>query len=189
MKANIKTGAIIVPLILLLSACDESSKAESEGGGNTTVAEEAVDQPRDMITLNAFSDFDCTSAWTMRDGALGLRAGSGAGVCNTIFGGKTGEYRITLIAQTEFDGAPSYSIQVNRVTVKSGNYPYSKGQLICDCPNWRRNCPDKQVDIPTPPLTLNQGDVITFSAQEVYPCGPSHGAYAKWLGMKIIPVE
>ncbi len=186
MKSNIKIAAIVIALITLMSACDESSKTESGAKGNPV---EAATPSRETISLNAFSDFDCTSAWTTRDGALGLRAGSGSGECKTTFGGVTGEYYITLIAQAEFDGAPPYSIQVNGGEVKSGNYPYSKDRLICDCPNWRQNCPDKRVDIDTPPLTLNQGDIIVFSAREVYPCGPSHGAYAKWLGMEIVPLE
>lgn len=174
---NLKKVCLVVS-VMLLAACDDGSTSESGAGA----------QLREAISLDAFTGFQCSSAWTNRDGALGIRAGDGSGVCKAPFNGPDGRYRIVLIAQTEFDGASPYSIQVNDSVIKTGEFPYSTGQLVCDCPNWRQNCPDQNVDIETRPVSLNQGDVIAFAAQEVYPCG-AHGAYAKWHGMKLVPLD
>ena len=166
---------MIVSLTMLLIACDEDNSG--------------IDARHlKVLYLSAFTDFKCDSVWTNRDGSLGIRAGDGAGICEAPFIGASGFYRIRLVAQTEFDGAPLFKISVNDIVIKEGEYPYSTDELVCDCPGWRKNCPDKKVNIDTKPVLLKQGDMIMFSGEEVYPCG-THGAYAKWHGMEFVPVE
>jgi hypothetical protein len=141
------------------------------------------------IRLSAFTDFSCTSAWTNRDGGWGLRAGSGAGECSVKFPGGDGSYRVTLMAQLEFDGNPKFRIEVDGSPIAVGSYPMSMGKLVCDCPNWRVNCPDRIVPIDAGVHEIRQGSAIKFVAAEVYPCGGNHGAYAKWHELVFAPQE
>ena len=153
------------------------------------VAEAQTGQELTTVRLDAFRHFDCSSAWTNRDGGWGLRAGSGSGVCNAAFPGLSGRYRVVLMAQLEFDGNPIFKISVDGATIAEGSYPMSKGELICDCPNWRVNCPDRIVPIDAGVHEIKQGAAIEFYGQEVYPCGGSHGAYAKWRELVFTPAN
>lgn len=163
---------------------DTGSRAEPE---EIEVAQADTGQEKDKIRLSAFTDFKCDNAWTNRDGGWGLRAGSGSGVCNATFPGASGSYRVTLMAQLEFDGNPKFRIEIDGATVAAGSYPMSMGELICDCPNWRVNCPDRVVPINAGVHELRQGASVRFVAAEVYPCGGSHGAYAKWHELVFTP--
>lgn len=175
---------------------DKVSAGTVEGGGSDgssgqtaqlAQADAAPSEPK-KLRLDAFRDFDCGGNWTNRDGGLGLKAGSGSGTCRARFSGTSGEYRITLMAQTEFDGAPKFSISIDGNKIAAGRYPMSKGKLICDCPNWRVNCPDRIVPIDAGVHAVNNGSTIEFFGQEVYPCGSgSHGAYAKWRELVFTP--
>ena len=153
------------------------------------VAAEQSTQERTTVRLDAFRHFNCSSGWTNRDGGLGLRAGSGSGICRAAFPGPSGLYRVVLMAQLEFDGNPNFKISVDGSTIAAGSYPMSKGQLICNCPNWRINCPDRIVPIDAGIHEIGQGASIEFFGQEVYPCGGSHGAYAKWREIVLTPVN
>lgn len=137
------------------------------------------------VTLNAFSDFKCTSNWTTRDGALGLRAGSGSGTCTTTFSGEPGWYTIQIKVQAERDGAPPYRLSINGDIVQFGNFPYSCGSLMCKTPYWE--CFDSNKMINVGRFRMNKGDSITFYGEETYPCGSSHGAYAKWHELVLTP--
>ena len=181
----------LVSLICLsaafLAACDHASSG-AEGGpdqaGDTSVELAAADDTK--VRLDAFRDFKCSSNWVNRDGALGLKAGTGSGACEAGFPGRSGRYRVTLMAQLEFDGAPEYRIAVDGETIAAGAYPLSKGKLICDCPNWRINCPDRVVPIDAGVHQLKTGSKVEFFGAEVYPCG-KHGAYAKWRELVFTP--
>jgi len=169
---------------------------DSEEGDSRTadpesieVAEAQSSQELTTVRLDAFRHFNCSSAWTTRDGGWGLRAGSGSGVCSTAFPGLSGRYRVALMAQLEFDGNPKFKISVDGATIAAGSYPMSKGELICDCPDWRINCPDRIVPIDAGVHEIKQGAAIEFYAEEVYPCGGSHGAYAKWRELVFTPVN
>ena len=171
---------------------DSSTKTANadEGAGATDVAvADGQDEggPLTKIRLNASEHFQCTENWTNRDGGWGLRAGTGKGVCTTPFPGRSGRYRVTLMAQLEFDGSPRYKISINDSPIAAGEFPPSKGKLICDCPNWRTNCPDRVVPLDAGRHEINKGDAIEFYAEEVYPCGEGHGAYAKWREMVFTP--
>jgi len=179
----LKLGAIAL-LGLSISACNKISDLVSGGGGGDDTQVAAT-----QVRLSAFSNFTCTSNWTNRDGALGLAAGSGSGTCVAGFPGTTGKYRVELVAQTEYDGSPSYKISVNGNTAGSGRYPYSKGSLICSCPDWHINCPDKNVNLDAGIHTIKTGDKIEFWGAEIYECDKSHGAYAKWHELVFTPVK
>lgn len=95
---------------------------------------------------------------------------------------------MALKAQLEFDGASPYRVSLNGNTIKEGKYPYSQGDLICDCPDHKKNCPDKIIDINAGTHQINTGDIIEFWGSDVYPCGDdSHGAYAIWRGITFTP--
>jgi hypothetical protein len=142
------------------------------------------------VTLNAFSDFTCTSNWKKRDGALGLKANTGSGSCYANFTNISGIYHIILTVQTEFDGQPPYKISINNQPIKTDKYPLSSS-LGCDCPlkQWETVCPDKIIDINLGSFTVNQGDKIEFWGDQVFPCGDKHGAYAKWHRMTFTPAQ
>lgn len=169
-------------MLFLLVACFKIPGTSSGGGSDTEV------QKNSVVTLSAFSAFQCTSNWTNRDGALGLVAGTESGTCRVSFPGGPGVYRITVRVQTEYDGAPFYKVSGNGKTLHAGSYPLSKGSLICSCPNWRKNCPDVVVSIDAGTHELKTGDTIEYYGKEVYSCGPSHGAYAKWHEMIFTPL-
>lgn len=162
----------------------ESNTASSGASASSeTTAASETPQTGDIF-LNAFDDFRCTSGWTNRNGALGRAAFSGSGSCTAAFPGESGTYAVTLVAQSEFDGASPYEVRINGQTVKQGNIPFSKGSLICDCPDWQTNCPDRVVNIDAGRRQVNNGDQVFYFGDDVYPCGDdTHGAYAKWRGI------
>ncbi|MFC1681943.1 hypothetical protein ACFL1S_09290, partial [Pseudomonadota bacterium] len=80
-----------------------------------------------------------------------------------------------------------FRIEVDDTLIAAGSYPMSMGELICDCPNWRVNCPDRIVPIDAGVHEIRQGALIRFVAAEVYPCGGNHGAYAKWHELVFSP--
>lgn len=139
------------------------------------------------IKLDAFDDFNCSSGWGNRDGALGRIAYSGSGSCSATFKGTSGTYRITLSIRTEYDGESPYRVSINGTTIKEGNYPLSTA-LGCDCPHddWRSVCPDRDRTVDLGTRTVNTGAKITFWGSDTYPCGEDHGAYAKWHGMTFV---
>ena len=170
-------------LLGMLSACSSSSDGESSSGGGGEIAASAVD-------LSAFSNFTCTSNWTNRDGALGLKAYSNNGTCDATFPGVSGMYQITVTVQTEYDGRPPYRVSLNGVVVSSGAYPTSSS-LGCGCRDlgdWRKICPDKDVDLNAGVHQVNTGDVIQFFGAEHFGCD-GHGAYAKWHRIVLTPVR
>jgi hypothetical protein len=176
-------------LLLTLTACEKMVDYTSSGAftaANDDEEEAEASAPASTVSLNAFRDFQCTGNWTNRDGGLGLRAGSGSGSCSSTFSGNPGNYNIQVRIQTEFDGQSPFRVSVNGRPVYEGRYPLSTGQLMCDCPDWRQNCPDKYVTVDAGSLELQPGDVIEFYGAEDYPCG-SHGSYAKWHGMNLVP--
>ncbi|WP_319549695.1 hypothetical protein [Desulfogranum marinum] len=145
-----------------------------------------VPAPTTTVILNAFSDFNCTSAWTTRDGALGLRAGSGSGTCTASFPGESGWYTIQIKVQAERDGAPPYSLSINGDKVDSGNYPYAwEDRLMCNESYFEY--PDRNKIITAGRFYIDKGDSIAFYGQETYPCGHDHGAYAKWHEIILTP--
>jgi hypothetical protein len=167
----------------------EANDANDEESEAIEVAQADSQQQIEKIRLSAFTDFSCSKEWTNRDGGLGLRAGAGSGVCRVAFPGAGGSYRVTLMAQLEFDGNPKFKIDVDGSTIAQGNYPMSMGKLVCDCPNWRVNCPDRIVPIDAGVHDIEQGALIEFVGAEVYPCGGNHGAYAKWHELVFTPQE
>jgi len=183
----ISSLSIITIFGISVSACNKISDLVSGGGGSNDTQQVAASQVR----LSAFSNFTCTSNWTNRDGALGLAAGSGNGTCSAGFPGTTGKYRVELVAQTEFDGSPHYRISINGNTAGSGRYPYSKGSLICSCPDWPKNCPDVNTNLDAGVHTIKTGDKIEFWGAESYECLPDYhnGAYAKWHELVFTPVK
>ena len=120
---------------------------------------------------------------------LGAQGRIRLGYLQAAFPGLTGRYRVALMAQLEFDGNPNFKISVDGATIAAGSYPMSKGELMCSCPNWRVNCPDRIVPIDAGVHEIKQGAAIEFFGQEVYPCGGSHGAYAKWRELVFTPGE
>jgi hypothetical protein len=167
---------------------DEDSAAAAEAE-IFEVAGAQTNQELTTVRLDAFRHFNCSSEWTNRDGGWGLRAGSGSGTCTAAFPGLTGRYRVALMAQLEFDGSPNFKISLDGATIAAGSYPTSKGELMCSCPNWRVNCPDRIVPIDAGVHEIKQGAAIEFFGQEVYPCGGSHGAYAKWRELVFTPAN
>ena len=186
-------------LLLYLSAVfitscsdDTSASGDDTSASGDDTSDSSSETPQITIRLNAFKDFSCTNNWTNRDRGLGLVANSSEGTCKTTFSGVNGKYKIVFRAQTEFDGTPKYKISVNGVTTASGKYPYSTGVLTCDCfgnlNKWRTNCPDVIVDLTGGTVDLVNGDVIQVWGKEVWHCG-THGAYAKWKGVNLVPVS
>lgn len=193
----------IVSCVFIGSALFSCGGGSDDDGGGTaggtletpqvtdTTTEEA-DQSKNTsstIKLDAFDDFNCSSGWGNRDGALGRIAYSGSGSCNATFKGTSGRYRITLSIRTEYDGESPYKVSINGTTIKEGSYPLSTS-LGCDCPHddWRSVCPDRDRTIDLGTRTVNTGDKITFWGSDTYPCGDDHGAYAKWHGMTFVLV-
>lgn len=174
-------GLAVIPI---MASCQKTDTAESSSGGGSDV----ISASNTTKTFNAFSDFSCTSGWSNRDGALGLTAGAGSGTCDVVFPGGSGKYRISVVIQTEFDGNPIYKISINGNSVKEGRYPTSTSSVRCVCDDWRKNCPDKKVEIDAGVHEVRTGDVIQFYGEEVYPCG-KHGAYAKWHSITLTPVN
>ncbi|MCI5221359.1 MAG: hypothetical protein D3924_01420 [Candidatus Electrothrix sp. AR4] len=168
--------------VFILCSCDllddDDDQATSSSGA-------AVSAPTE-IRLSAFS-FDCTQNWTNRDGALGLKAYSGGGSCQTVFSGVSAKYNIQIKVQTEHDGAPPYAVAINGTTVKAGRYPYATGVLACDCSI--NECPDRNTYINIGTFQVNTEDIIRFTGDQVFPCGGEHGAYAKWHEMVFTPQE
>ena len=200
-SAKLTRISLLILFTTAILGCDQMEKVASGGGngsaeasesGSTEIAKQEDSQPENVqptkVRLNAFNDFDCTSNWGNRDGGLGLKAGTGSGSCRAKFPGNAGDYRVTLMAQLEFDGAPKFKIMIDGKVIAAGEYPMSKGKLICDCPNWRTNCPDRIIPIDAGTHPINKGSIIEFYGEEVYPCGSgSHGAYAKWREMVFMP--
>ncbi len=139
------------------------------------------------VALNAFTDFSCGPQWTNRDGALGLRAGSGSGTCQASFPGNSGSYTIVVKVQAERDGAPHYRVSLNGNAIRDDYYPYSCGSLMCNSSIYE--CPDSNKDLTMGVFDVNRGDVISFYGAETYPCGHSHGAYAKWHQISLVPAN
>lgn len=171
------------------SAGENGSEDPDDGDAIQVAQADTKQEDLVKIRLNAFTDFNCSDAWTERDGGWGLRAGSGSGDCTAAFPGDGGSYRVVLMAQLEFDGNPNFRIEVDGQTIAAGSYPMSMGELICDCPNWRINCPDRVVPIDAGVHEIGKGSSILFVGAEVYPCGGSHGAYAKWQELVFTPEE
>jgi hypothetical protein len=138
------------------------------------------------VVLNAFTDFSCGPQWTNRDGALGLRAGSGSGTCQASFPGNSGSYLIQVRVQAERDGAPHYRVSLNGNVIRDDYYPYSCGSLMCN--SSIIECPDSNKDLNMGVFTVQQGTVISFYGAETYPCG-EHGAYAKWHQIMLTPAN
>jgi hypothetical protein len=178
-------GTIAI-LGLSISACSKISDLVSGGGGGDDTQVAAT-----QVRLSAFSNFTCTSNWTNRDGALGLKAGSGNGTCSAGFPGASGTYRVELVAQTEFDGSSHYRISINGNTAGNGRYPYSQGQRICNCPDWPTHCPDVNTNLNAGIHKINTGDKIEFWGAESYECLPEYhnGAYAKWHELVFTPLN
>ena len=187
-------------LFVLLGFVFVACSSGSDDGGGTTggsgslpagdpVATSQVDSGG-TIQLNAFSDFTCTNNWSNRDGALGLDAYSGSGVCRVSFPGTSGKYQMSLTIQTEYDGRPLYEVSINGSVVKAGLYPLSTPRG-CDCPHetWYKECPDRNEIINVGTFIINAGDSIVFKGNDDYPCGKEHGAYAKWHRMTFTPVN
>ena len=181
-----KTTHLLLALLVACTLCacdlfddddDDQEGASSSGAGTAAPTE---------IRISAFS-FDCTPNWTNRDGALGLKAYSGGGSCQTAFSGASARYQIQVKAQTEHDGAPPYSVSINETTVKAGNYPYATGQLVCNCSGDK--CSDRNTYLDIGIFQVNTDDIIKFTGDQVFPCGKEHGAYAKWHEMVFTPVE
>ena len=175
-------------MVAILASCNSSTSGSSSGGGSDQPEEPS--KPLRTVNLSAFSDFDCTPNWTVRDGAWGLAAYSGQGSCKAEFKGESGRYKLTLQVQTEFDGRPAYQVYIQGKLVRSGNYPLSS-PLGCSCPldSWGTVCPDQRVDLNLGVVQINKGDIIKFVGKEDFPCGGEHGAYAKWHGMKFVPAQ
>ena len=193
--------ALFIMFTMIILGCDQMEKVTGGGGDGNAVASESESieiakqeesEPENVqptkVRLDAFGDFNCTGNWGNRDGGLGLKAGSGSGSCRAKFPGGTGDYNVILMAQLEFDGAPKFKIMVDGKVIAAGEYPMSKGKLICDCPNWRTNCPDRVIPIDAGTHPIKNGSTIEFYGEEVYPCGSgSHGAYAKWREIVFTP--
>ena len=172
------------------ATADSSSKDDESSSSKEDVKEEEVKEDKPAVSstkiwMDAF-DWNCSSNWTDRDGALGLKAYSGSGTCKIEFPGVPGTYQLVLTAQTEFDGKSPYKLSINGTQVANGEYPLSS-PLGCDCPtdDWRDVCPDRNKEINLGRYELNTGDTLTFWGDDVYPCG-SHGSYTKWHGITAI---
>ena len=99
----------ILPFLLVLflfSGCDllDDDDDDDSSNGGTEVVTANDSSSSSTVVLEAFSDFSCTSGWTNRDGALGLSPHSGSGTCEAAFPGASGNYRVTITVQIEFDG-------------------------------------------------------------------------------------
>jgi hypothetical protein len=188
-------GALLISGVL--ASCGGGSDGASSDAGGESQATATENTAQESTTgsagptavfMNAFQDFSCTSGWTTRRGGLGRAPYVGSGSCSGPFPGESGTYNVQLKAQLEFDGSSPYRISINGNTIKEGRYPYSQGDLICDCPDHEKNCPDKVIDISAGTHQIAKGDVIEFWGDDVYPCGSdSHGSYAIWRGISFMP--
>jgi len=177
----------LILMLLLFSGCDllDDDDDDSSDGGTEVVATDdsssaAAAASSSTVELNAFSDFNCTSNWSNRDGALGLTARTGSGTCQAAFPGASGSYRITITVQTEFDGNSPYALYINDNGAASGSYPLAPGcENDCDPDNWRSQCPDRKKNLDAGTHSISQGDIIKFYGAEDWNCS-DHGAYAKW---------
>ena len=202
------TLAVVIPL---LGACDKLGETSSGGGGEETDSasdktadssnnsnnqaaaadpDQANTTQNNMVKLNAFKDFKCSSNWTNRDGGLGLKVGSGQGTCRADFPGGSGRYRIELAAQTEREGQSPYRISINGTQAGAGKFPFSQGKVNCNCHRqpWQIYCPDVVMNLDAGTHEINTGDIIEYYGEEEYLCG-KHGAYSKWRGMVFTPVN
>lgn len=209
----IRSIVVIAFLGFFLASCSGGSDSNDSGGTtggsgeNQTAAtqedsqanvdtaeEEQREEPEEEqasvvsssnIFLDAF-DFNCSSNWGNRDGAVGIKAYTGSGTCQESFPGEAGTYQLVLKAVTEYDGRSPYKFSINGTQVANGEYPLSN-PLGCDCPHdeWREVCPDRDRDIDLGTYTLNPGDILELWGDDVYPCG-SHGSYTKWRGIEAI---
>ncbi len=172
---------ILIVMLAVISGCrrsdDETSESVTEGRPSPST-----------ITMAARSDFSCSRGWKGRDGALGLKAHTGNGICHAGFPGESGNYRVTLTIQTEFDGQPKYYVAINGQQIYSGRYPLSSS-LGCDCPldDWRSVCPDRNETVNLGQHYLKKGDEVLFYGEESWDCG-DHGAYAKWHKITFEPL-
>ena len=194
---------LVLPLLLFLllfSGCDllDDDDDDSSDGGTETVSttgEQATEQAADQaassaaattsstVVLSAFSDFSCTSNWTVRDGAWGLTARTFSGTCQAAFPGESGNYHITITAQIEFDGNSPYALYINDAGAASGSYPLAPGcEGNCHPNDWVTQCPDRKYNIDAGIHHISTGDIIKFYGQEDWNCS-DHGAYAKWHKM------
>ena len=178
---------------MMLVACDQFDKlveTTSSGGGSDSVSASNNNASNVIVKLGAFNEFKCTSNWTNRDGGQGLKVGSGSGTCQAIFHGGSGTYRVELLAQTERDGQPPYRISINGNQISSGKFPFSQGELNCNCYKqpWQVYCPDVVMNLNAGTHQINHGDIIQYYGEEEYLCG-KHGAYSKWRGMIFTPVN
>ncbi len=197
-----------LPTVLLaamvLMACEKTGETSSGGGGGDETdaagekiagsaaagSEKSASTQNSTVALDAFTDFQCTSNWTNRDGGLGLKVGSGSGTCQATFPGGSGTYRIELGAQTEREGQSPFRISINGTLAGAGKFPFSQGQRICKCHRqpWMTYCPDVVMYLDAGTHHINTGDVIEYYGEEEYLCG-KHGAYSKWRGMVFTPVN
>lgn len=179
---------------LVLAACDKLEKyveRTSSGGGSDSSSASSDSNPQNVIIkLGAFNEFKCTSNWTNRDGGQGLKVGSGSGTCQASFPGGSGSYQIELLAQTEREGQSPYRISINGTPVSSGKFPFSQGEVNCNCYKqpWQTYCPDVVMKLNAGRHQINTGDIIEYYGEEEYLCG-KHGAYSKWRGMTFTPVN
>ena len=173
--------------VMLLVSCDLLDDDDDDTGTSNTGAGEIASEQPSEVRLSAFSDFSCTSNWTERDGALGLKAHTGSGTCQASFPGVSSMYKVRINVQAERDGASPYTLSINGKTVASGNYPYATGRLACDCSI--EKCPDRNTFVNIGTLKVNKGDTIKYWGDQVSPCGDDHGAYAKWHKMIFTPVD
>lgn len=160
------------------SSAPPPSSAATTATATETTATAAT--PSSTVVLNAFSDFSCTGNWSNRDGALGLNARTGSGSCQASFPGESGDYRVTITVQIEFDGNSSYALYINDAGAASGQYPLAPGcEGDCHPNDWRSQCPDRKHNLDAGTHHISTGDTIKFYGEEVWNCD-EHGAYAKW---------
>lgn len=190
--AKILNVLLSLLFVIFLSSCDlleedDEQASSNTGAGEATPTEGSGEATPTEVRLSASSDFNCTSNWTARDGAFGLKAHTGSGTCEVDFPGVSAKYKIKIKVQTERDGAPPYTVSIGGKTVASDTYPYATGRLACDCSY--KKCPDKDTSISIGTFQVNKEDTIEFWGDQVYPCGQNHGAYAKWHEMVFTPVD
>lgn len=183
---TMKTKMLLLTALIALfglTACD--SGGGSSSGGTESAGPSSGNAPapaKTTIRLDAFSDFSCSSSWTNRNGARGLKAGSGSGTCKASFPGASGTYSVEIKVQAECDGSSRYRVSLDGSTVASGRFPYANGNLQCG------ECPDRNRTITIGTFQVNNGASIALGGWEDYGCD-KHGAYAKWHEMIFKPVN
>lgn len=182
---------LALPLVLMLlffSGCDlldDDDDDASDGGTEVVTTDETTSSTTtptssSTVVLSAFSDFSCTSNWTVRDGAWGLKARTGSGSCQASFSGESGTYNIVITVQTEFDGESPYALYINDAGAASGRYPLASGcEGECEPDDWHSQCPDRKKNLSAGTHNISKGDIIKFYGEEDWNCD-DHGAYAKW---------